>query len=360
MIGCQHVGVKACVVVAIFALCGPAHAQWSVVSLHDPSVESSIASGTGAGQQVGSVVVGGLPRARAWAGSAALWVDLNPLGATQSQSLSIDAGHQWGWANFGGATHAGRWSGSAATWVDMHPSNPDVIYSDIKHARGGQQVGNSFTVGTFGTHASVWSGTAASFVDLHPDSMLESWGVATDGATQVGIAFDPGDGTGRASMWTGSATSWVNLNPAGATESWALAADAGLQFGWANFGGATLPSMWSGSSASWTDLTPLGHTGGAVNAARYGVQVGNVDGTAALWQGSAATYVDLGAFVPAGFSSSSASDVWTDGSNLYVVGYGLNDVTGATEALLWTSPVPAPGSAVVLVLSGLVARRRRR
>ena len=346
--------------VGLLAFATMAHGQWSVISL-DPGVSgNSYASGAAAGQQVGTVEVGSIVHAAHWSSTAASWIDLNPVGATQSQALSMDGGFQWGWTNHGGATHAARWSGNAGSWIDLHPTSPEVTSSSIQYSRSGMQVGTSISAGNFGSHASMWSGTAASFVDIHPESMAESWGIATDGVSQVGIAFDPSDGTGRASLWNGSAASWVNLNPLGAVESWGLATDGGLQFGWANFGGATLPSMWSGTAESWTSLAPAGSIGGNVNGARHGLQVGNLDGTAALWRGTAQSYVNLGAFAPNHFSTSNALDVWSDSNFIYVVGYGRNDLTGLDEALLWKSEVPSPSTLSVLIGAGFLSARRRR
>jgi hypothetical protein len=76
-----------------------------------------------------------------------------------------------------------------------------------------------------------------------------------------------------------------------------------------------------------------------------GVQVGDVGLTtaithAALWRGSAGTWLDLHQFVPSDFSTSFARDVWTDGTSIRVVGFGLNTTTQRYEALLWTYAPP--------------------
>jgi len=81
---------------------------------------------------------------------------------------------------------------------------------------------------------------------------------------------------------------------------------------------------------------------------------------AGFWNGSASSFVDLHQFLPVGFSFSDARGIWESGGVTYVVGYGLNTVTGQTEALMWvTDVVPEPGSRLVLG-AGLAALALRR
>ena len=61
---------------------------------------------------------------------------------------------------------------------------------------------------------------------------------------------------------------------------------------------------------------------------------------ASLWSGTAASWVDLHAFLPAGFSESYARGISSDGVNTYISGYGYNTLTSRNEALLWTRPLP--------------------
>jgi hypothetical protein len=77
-----------------------------------------------------------------------------------------------------------------------------------------------------------------------------------------------------------------------------------------------------------------------------GQQVGYVNALsrASLWSGTAASWVDLHAFLPAEFNHSSiARGIWHDGTSTYVVGKGFNSTTGRDEALLWVGPAaPVP------------------
>jgi hypothetical protein len=152
----------------------------------------------------------------------------------------------------------------------------------------------------------LWSGTAASHVDLEPPGVGFSEASDVSRGQQVGYVRLPppqpgGDATDVASLWTGSAASWVNLNPAGASSSRATGVFNGLQVGFAQ--------------------TAMGER-------------------ASLWRGTAASWVNLHAFVPPEFSSSTATDISSDGANLVISGFGFNTINNRIEALIWTAPGP--------------------
>jgi hypothetical protein len=81
--------------------------------------------------------------------------------------------------------------------------------------------------------------------------------------------------------------------------------------------------------------------------------VGGVD-RASLWSGTAASWVDLSAFLPVGFSESFAYGISSDSTNTYVVGEGFNTITNSGEALLWTRPNSTPSCLADVVADGLV------
>ncbi|MDW8309707.1 MAG: PEP-CTERM sorting domain-containing protein [Verrucomicrobiales bacterium] len=243
--------------------------------------------------------------------------------------------------------------------MDLHPAA--ASFSIAWGAWGTTQVGYA-DFGGF-PRASLWSGTAASWVDLHPTGAAASIASGVWGANQVGEAIV--GGAPHASLWSGSAASWVDLHPAGATASAALGAWGPFQVGRAVVGGANHASLWSGSAASWVDLHPAGFTASTALGAWALYQVGFVAngglGRASLWSGSAASWVDLHAFLPAHFSYSIATGMSDDGINYYISGYGYNTSTARQEALLWTAPVPEPGSLAVFAIGlGALALRRRK
>jgi hypothetical protein len=81
---------------------------------------------------------------------------------------------------------------------------------------------------------------------------------------------------------------------------------------------------------------------------------------ASLWNGTAESWVDLSAFLPAGYSQSYAHDIWSDGAFIYVAGEGRVGNLRRWEALLWTSPVAEPGAATVVTCFGAIAARAAR
>jgi hypothetical protein len=233
---------------------------------------------------------------------------------------------QAGESTINGMTRASLWTGTAASWVDLSPAGS--VYSRAFGVYGGQQVGhadflvdsppNVFPVAQ--SRAGVWSGTASSWVSLHPaDAALSiAWG--TSGNQQVGHAAI--NGNDHAGLWSGTAASWVDLHPAGATRSVAFATSGTQQVGYAIVNGVTRPSLWSGTADSW---------------------------------------VDLSSFLTGSWGSDTiAQSIWTDGSTVYIAGYGFNNLTQRREALLWTQVIPAPSAVALLGLGGPVVLQRRR
>ena len=86
----------------------------------------------------------------------------------------------------------------------------------------------------------------------------------------------------------------------------------------------------------------------------------NFGGHAALWHGTAESFVDLNAFLPAGYSGSGAAAVWEYDGHLYIAGVAALIGSDTSEAFLWIGPVPGPGSALPLLAAGGWAGWRRR
>jgi hypothetical protein len=270
------------------------------------SFQASYAWSASAGRQVGY----GDGRAILWNGSANSTIDLTPDGAVTAVAYGVAGEQQAGFAQFGTRLEAGVWNGSASTWSSL---NPVPLTDSIANATDGQQ-----QAGMAAGHASVWSGSATSWADLNPLGAAYSTAYGVSGGQQVGyVTF--ADHVERAALWTGSAQSWVNLHPSDAQASRALAVHGGQQVGYIVI-----------VSANW-----LSH--------------------ATLWNGSAASRIDLNAFLPQEFDSASAEGIWHDQSNTYIVGEGHNFTTGQTEALMWVSPLACyancDGSAISPVLN---------
>jgi hypothetical protein len=344
---------------AALVMCQPIDAlAQAVTNLHPAGAANSIALGVQGGEQVGGAIFGAVQHAGLWSGSADSWVDLHPAGSTgNSTAFRADSGKQVGIAEVGGVLRASLWSGTAASWVDLHPAGAES--SDALDMDNGQQVGSvSFEFAT--PHASLWSGSAASWVDLNPSGFPFSGAVGVHNGQQVGYVDEPPsqNATQLASLWTGTAASWVSLHPSGASLSDARGVHNGQQVGYATIGGDFHASLWSGTAASWVDLHPAGATSSLANGVFDGWQVGQagIGGMlhASLWHGTAASWVDLSLDLTGSWRNTIAQSVWSDGSTLFIAGKGDNLTTNRTEALLWTRPVPEPGSLALCAL-GVVA-----
>ena len=329
-------------------------AQWSVIIVHPSgSNESQISAGYAGPnpRQVGNAVFGSQRRAGVWSGSAASWVSLHPASATNSSALGAEPGPgpegtQVGYAFAGGPQQrASLWHGSAASWIDLNPAG--ATGSIAFAAQGGQQVGYATVSGL--TRASLWRGTSSSWINLHPTGFpngSQAYGV--DGGVQVGFAATA-NGSEHASLWRGSAASWVDLNPSSASRSVAWDVDGPYQVGWVQVNGVHKASLWRGSASTWIDLSPANATTSAAISVDGVWQVGaaTVGGVrrASIWNGSAASWTDLSLVLPGSWRDSSAEEVWSDATMLYVGGSGYNNVTRRPEALLWSrriTPPPCP------------------
>ncbi len=148
--------------------------------------------------------------------------------------------------------------------------------------------------------------------------------------------------------------------PCRAKISEAVGVSNGEQVGWTSpsieFTSLEHAALWKGTAASWVDLNPA--------TARYSKALGVCDGqqgagpiqttqSMGLWTGTAESWVDSSAFLPAGvYSGSEATGIYTSGGNTWVVGYAT-DLSGNDHAVLWENTVPEPSSALFLI-SGVV------
>ena len=212
-------------------------------------------------------------------------------------------------------------------------------------AGGGQTVGGyQVPLGdSLIPHAILWLADGTPF-DLNRSQDETSMAYATNGAHQVGYGT-PQTTTGfHALLWSGSPASAIDLHPTGLSGvgqsvAYGLSATQQVGQGYSNLGspnpiGHAL--LWNGSAASVVDLNPTNLPGVASSLA-YGTdgtnQVGwSSPGTqphhALLWSGTAASAVDLN---PGGFVTSMAFGV----SGNQQVGTGLT-ASGGGGALLWT------------------------
>jgi hypothetical protein len=151
------------------------------------------------------------------------------------------------------------------------------------------------------------------------------------------------------------------LTPPGCTASYAYDVSGGQQAGY-GYGPATgnhaHAALWTGTAASWVDLNPAGYTESAVCDVSGGQQVGRARGPgtgnqhhAGLWTGTAASWVDLN---PAGDTESRALGV----SGRRQVGHARGPATeNHTHAGLWTGTAASWVDLHSLLPAGYVSSR---
>src|SRR5206468_3097767 len=123
----------------------------------------------------------------------------------------------------------------------------------------------------------------------------------------------------------------VPLQPGAFASSTVYGIWANQQVGAVAVNNTLFAALWSGSADSFVNLGPRG-SGSSIDSAMAtdgAQQVGTIHGAAALWRGTAASYVDLdtSGLYPLSF----ASGVWND----VQVGYSTTAGGGIIDALEW-------------------------
>jgi hypothetical protein len=260
-----------------------------------------------------------------------------------------------------GARRAQRSGGLALT--DLHPAR--YVTSCAIACADGRQVGYGQPARQSGgapiERALLWSGTAESVVELAgPDPSRQTRALGLSGDVQVGeygrnFAL-------QAAMWRGSSESVVVLHPAaprgypadGQVSTASGAGDA-QQVGIVAWKKRALAqpemraALWTGSAESFVDLTPPRVKHAQARACAGGFQVGwvsddanNAVTRAVLWHGSAADLVDLHALLPPPWNRSQAVDIRVEGRAVRVLGTvtqvvkeGHLDINKATQIVVW-------------------------
>ncbi len=75
-------------------------------------------------------------------------------------------------------------------------------------------------------------------------------------------------------------------------------------------------------------------------------------GHAGVWSGTAESFVDLQALLPATYTESYAQGIWSDGVTTLVVGGAYNTTTNHYEAVLWKQTPAPPAVKPVVKVSG--------
>jgi hypothetical protein len=133
-----------------------------------------------------------------------------------------------------------------------------------------------------------WTVTYLHPPGLHPEGATQSYATGGSGTTQVGYTVR--DNVRRACRWSGSASSWVDVNPAGSVSSAATAASGTQIGGWA---WGTNAALWSGASVAGLNGSTISGMSGTHQVGYYVVSSAGYIFHALLWNGTAASRVDL-------------------------------------------------------------------
>lgn len=232
---------------------------------------------------------------------------------------------------------------NAATYgfSDLYPLSVPVPYT---YGYASEVITSGVTVGYAAVHrydqngaAIMWSSAGVPL--LLPDAGLTSYAFAASGTHQVGKLFSD---TWRAVIWNGSPTNYIDLQPAlsqfSATQ--AFGTNGSQQVGDGTVGGgAHHAAMWNGTAASCVDLG-LGFDMSVAVSTNGVYQVGSgregpFSWHAIMWKGSPTSYVDL---TPAGVINAYGVGISSSGNQQ--VGYAdvpaPVGVAPPTHALVWS------------------------
>ena len=180
---------------------------------------------------------------------------------------------------------------------------------------------------------------------------------STRARTGVARTFEPGS-KGRARAWPCSTATPVWQDSQGA------AIVAGVRCGRWQFrhSARSCTITWGAvvRPGAWQRMHPHGEAGESGRKEWQSAQAGEASVRFAMWSGSAASWENLSLVLPGSWGDTVARSIWSDGAFMYVAGFGLNNISGHDEALLWTRPVPAPAAACVFVIGWLAIPRHRR
>lgn len=351
---------------AVAALAANANAQWTYSILNPPGQAAAGIYAVGPGMAAGFEGPFATCHAIVWPSLGSnTAIDVTPAGATQSQITRTNGTQHVGNTVISGVRRASLWNGT--TFTSLHPASGYTL-SYANDTDGTHQFGYAEDSGG-NDHAMMWTGTAASATPLNPPGSRASRIYSTAAGRQVGDAeYPPPDlGNRKAGYWTGTAASFTLLPvPAGTVSSDAIAISPDGQ----SFGGQILNSafntafLWRNSGAIQIPLNPAGASISSVITMDSQFEVGyagyGAGDTAALWQGTAASYVNLSSFLPANYGNADAYGVYSTVTDVWVGGYAFNTTTSTYQAILWHNTIPAPGTTAAFAAVGALAARRQR
>ena len=251
------------------------------------------------------------------------WTSLHPAFAESSYALGVDNGIQVGRAvydtpEYNNIDHPVKWTGTASSALNLTPSGSQG--GSILDFNGDKLVGwrweplqcyvnNQWQTCYF--RRACWWNLDGTFHDTNYSGFEYTTMSATDGTSVVGSGStddDVGNVYTRAVIW-GAPTHYSaqSIHPTGYRNSNATAVDGEYQFGTASLPFAVVhAAMWRGSASTFVDMHPNWASNSSIVDASDGQQVGVVNQWstphAVLWSGTPESIEDLN---PEGATSSS-------------------------------------------------------
>ena len=239
-----------------------------------------------------------------------------------------------------GVEHPAFWTPQNTSGTDLLPSS--YTSGGVNALNASQQVGTALT-SSYAEHAMLWNSSATNYVDLNSSSFTESEAVGIAANQQVGGAVDtasPSSPGTRSSGRDRPAITRISI-PAPILAQPQTPPTAKDKSGTATPSSTTAvphAALWSGSANTFIDLNPAGYSQSTAKAISpdgtqqvgLGVLTGSSEDHALVGTGSAAAFADLN---PTGYDYSLA--LGTDGT--YQVGYAVGSNTDDyTHAMLWS------------------------
>ena len=249
------------------------------------------------------------------------------------------------------AGRATRWDGQSSSGVDLHPSGWSSSY--LYDTDGQQHVGIVYSGNQY---AGLWDAATNAFANLHPAGYMDSAAYGVNNGRQVGYVRNSAS-QNRAGWWSGAAATWQEFGGTPGSGQ-ARDIDGSEAVGFENISGNAQAVLWNLDLGTKTVLSNALY-GASAHAVHGGYQVGHTNGKAAIWNGSAASYEDLGALTPALHGSVAESILW-ESSRITVGGYIYNYNTSQRQAAIWTKAVPEPGTLLAVALGGVFLRQKKK
>jgi autotransporter-associated beta strand protein len=211
--------------------------------------------------------------------------------------------------------------------------------SSSAQAINGGRIALTLTASNGSTTAAVWTISTSSRNSLSVGAGIGSAeALAIDGNIAAGQVYSTANSFYHAYSWNLSSGTFLDMNPSGFSQSAVYGVSNGAFAGYGTSGGTSVALYWPTTSATPANLNPSVASSSTALAISGSSQVGsatiaaNGHSHAAIWHGTAVSYVDLHAVLSPSMSDSIAAAV----SGTQIVGTAY-DASQAAHAIAWNT-----------------------